>query len=40
MRAAWPPIRNILKAWVLLLGLCAALGLVCKREQWVAAVAP
>ena len=26
MRAAWPAIRNVLKAWVLLLGLCAALG--------------
>jgi len=26
MRAAWPAIRNILKAWALLLGLCAALG--------------
>ena len=26
MRAAWPAIRNILKAWALLIGLCAALG--------------
>ena len=26
MRAAWPAIRNVLKAWALLLGLCAALG--------------
>jgi heat shock protein HtpX len=26
LRAAWPAIRNILKAWALLLGLCAALG--------------
>ncbi len=26
MRAAWPAIRNVGKAWLLLLGLCAALG--------------
>ena len=26
MRAAWPAIRNVLKAWALLIGLCAALG--------------
>ena len=26
MRAAWPAIRNVAKAWALLLGLCAALG--------------
>jgi heat shock protein HtpX len=26
LRAAWPAFRNILKAWALLLGLCAALG--------------
>lgn len=26
MRAAWPAIRNILKAWALLIGLCAVLG--------------
>jgi heat shock protein HtpX len=26
VRAAWPAIRNITKAWALLLGLCAALG--------------
>ncbi len=26
MRAAWPAIRNVVKAWLLLLGLCAALG--------------
>ncbi len=26
MRAAWPAIRNVCKAWLLLLGLCAALG--------------
>ena len=26
MRAAWPAIRNVCKAWALLLGLCAALG--------------
>jgi heat shock protein HtpX len=26
MRAAWPAIRNILKAWALLVGLCALLG--------------
>ena len=26
MRAAWPAFRNILKAWALLIGLCAALG--------------
>src|SRR5439155_9802174 len=26
MRAAWPAIRNITKAWVLLLGLCGGLG--------------
>lgn len=26
MSAAWPAIRNIVKAWALLLGLCAALG--------------
>jgi heat shock protein HtpX len=26
LRAAWPAIRNILKAWALLIGLCAALG--------------
>ncbi|MGE5273959.1 MAG: M48 family metalloprotease [Verrucomicrobiota bacterium] len=26
MRAAWPAIRNVLKAWALLLGLVAALG--------------
>jgi len=26
LRAAWPAIRNVLKAWALLLGLCAALG--------------
>ena len=26
MRGAWPAIRNILKAWALLIGLCAALG--------------
>ena len=28
MRAAWPATRNILKAWGLLLGLCAALGAI------------
>ena len=26
MRAAWPAIRNVFKAWALLLGLCAGLG--------------
>jgi heat shock protein HtpX len=26
LRGAWPAIRNVLKAWALLLGLCAALG--------------
>jgi heat shock protein HtpX len=26
MRAAWPAIRNVAKAWLLLLGLCAVLG--------------
>src|SRR6266511_410257 len=26
MRAAWPAIRNVCKAWSLLFGLCAALG--------------
>ena len=26
MRAAWPAIRNVLKAWALLIGLCAVLG--------------
>lgn len=26
MSAAWPAIRNVAKAWALLLGLCAALG--------------
>ncbi len=26
MRAAWPAIRNVSKAWALLLGLCTALG--------------
>ncbi len=26
MRAAWPAIRNVSKAWALLLGLCAGLG--------------
>ncbi len=26
MRTAWPALRNIAKAWALLLGLCAALG--------------
>ena len=26
MRAAWPAIRNVAKAWALLLALCAALG--------------
>ena len=26
MRSAWPAVRNVLKAWALLLGLCAALG--------------
>ena len=26
MRDAWPAIRNVCKAWLLLLGLCAALG--------------
>jgi heat shock protein HtpX len=26
VRAAWPAFRNILKAWALLIGLCAALG--------------
>jgi len=26
VRAAWPAIRNVTKAWALLLGLCAALG--------------
>ncbi len=26
MRAAWPAIRNVTKAWALLLGVCAALG--------------
>src|SRR5919204_2210147 len=26
MRAAWPAIRNVLKAWSLLLGMCAGLG--------------
>jgi heat shock protein HtpX len=26
LRAAWPAIRNVLKAWALLIGLCAALG--------------
>ena len=26
MRAAWPAIRNVCKAWLLLLGLCAVLG--------------
>jgi heat shock protein HtpX len=26
VRAAWPAIRNVCKAWLLLLGLCAALG--------------
>jgi heat shock protein HtpX len=26
LRSAWPAVRNVLKAWVLLLGLCAALG--------------
>jgi len=26
VRAAWPAIRNITKAWALLLGVCAALG--------------
>jgi heat shock protein HtpX len=28
VRAAWPAIRNVTKAWALLLGLCAALGAV------------
>jgi heat shock protein HtpX len=28
LRAAWPAIRNILKAWALLVGLCAALGAI------------
>jgi len=28
LRAAWPATRNVLKAWVLLLGLCAALGAI------------
>jgi heat shock protein HtpX len=26
MRAAWPAIRNVAKAWALLLGICAGLG--------------
>jgi heat shock protein HtpX len=26
VRAAWPAIRNVCKAWLLLFGLCAALG--------------
>jgi heat shock protein HtpX len=26
LRGAWPPIRNVCKAWALMLGLCAALG--------------
>jgi heat shock protein HtpX len=26
MRAAWPAIRNVTKAWALLLGICAGLG--------------
>ena len=26
MRGAWPAIRNVAKAWALLIGLCAALG--------------
>jgi heat shock protein HtpX len=26
LRSAWPAVRNVLKAWTLLLGLCAALG--------------
>jgi len=26
LRNAWPAVRNVLKAWALLLGLCAALG--------------
>jgi heat shock protein HtpX len=26
VRVAWPAIRNVTKAWVMLLGLCAALG--------------
>jgi heat shock protein HtpX len=26
LRSAWPAVRNVLKAWGLLLGLCAALG--------------
>ena len=26
MRNAWPAVRNVLKAWALLLGLCVALG--------------
>ena len=26
MRGAWPAIRNVLKAWALLVGLCAAFG--------------
>jgi heat shock protein HtpX len=26
LRNAWPAVRNVLKAWLLLLGLCAALG--------------
>jgi heat shock protein HtpX len=28
LRSAWPAIRNILKAWALLVGLCAALGAI------------
>jgi heat shock protein HtpX len=26
LRSAWPAVRNVLKAWALLIGLCAALG--------------
>ena len=26
MRSAWPAIRNVLKAWLVLIGLCAVLG--------------
>ncbi|HZQ66046.1 MAG TPA: M48 family metalloprotease [Gaiellaceae bacterium] len=28
MRAAWPAIRNVAKAWALLVGLCAGLGAI------------
>ena len=34
MRGAWPAIRNVTKAWALLLGVCAALGALGWWLSW------